>query len=221
MSGYEIQDATQLILYDAAKVLFDYLSVSHKVWHADLVVGFGVADMRVPDRCIRLYHLDFAPILVFTGGVGSGSEDMQEPEAIVFKKMAVGKGVPSESIYAEPLSTNTLENVLFSRELLKEKSLSPEAVILVAQSYRQRRVWLTCRKWLEGIRLINLPPPARFKEEIERFGGLKAFSSRLTGEIDRIITYGGKGDLFLEELPDTIKKAYGELQKGIEHTKSG
>jgi hypothetical protein len=78
---------------DEARVLFDYLRPEDPVYGelplscadrssacgdggvdagcfraADLVIGFGVDDMRVPDHCARLYRDGRAPLLHLHGG---------------------------------------------------------------------------------------------------------------------------------------------------------
>ncbi len=103
-----------------ARILYEYLSLREEPRKASLVMGFGIDDMRVPDACTRIYHQSLAPLILFTGGAGRGSGTLKAPEALVFRDRAIRPGVPSGSILTEHRSTNTLENVLFSINLLKE-----------------------------------------------------------------------------------------------------
>jgi hypothetical protein len=196
---------------DEARVLFDYLRADADridgINAADVVIGFGVDDLRVPDHCVRLHREGRAPLVLFTGGLGSGSGDFTEPEALVFKKRALEQGMPEEAVLVEFSSTNTKENVLFSRELLRKKHPPVRRAIVVAQPHRQRRVYLTCRKHLFPVKIVNCPPPASFEGEIARFGE-DIFNRCLTGEVERIVRYGATGDLFPEEIPRVVMEAY-------------
>ena len=81
-----------------ASFLYKYLSLSEKPRKADLVIGFGIDDMRVPDTCSRLYQQSLVPLILFTGGAGRGSGTLKAPEAVVFRDRAIQSGVPSDDI---------------------------------------------------------------------------------------------------------------------------
>jgi uncharacterized SAM-binding protein YcdF (DUF218 family) len=73
-----------------------------------------------------------------------------EPEAELFARIAEGMGVPPDRIIVENRSTNTGENVLFTRRLLAEMGVEPESFILVQKPYMERRTYATFRKlWPE------------------------------------------------------------------------
>lgn len=184
--------------------LFQFLAIADEPRDADFIIGFGVYDMRVPEHCARLYHRGYAPKIVFTGGHGTGSGPLQEPEAFVFRDRALSLGVEPSDILVESLSTNTLENVLFSLKIFAAQGLGCKSAIIVAQPHRQRRVWLTCRRWMQDTTLINHHPPAEPENEPELFGGEYRFYHSMLGEIRRIIEYGEKGDIEREELPARI-----------------
>lgn len=192
---------------EASRLLYEYLAVSDPLEPADLIMGFGVFDMKVPDQCARLLGRGVAPRILFTGGVGAGSGDLDQPEALAFRRRALERGAPAEAILVEPLSTNTLENVQMSRELLAGKGIKLTSAVLVAQPHRQRRVWRCCLKHLPGMRLVNAPPPSFFEQEQELMGGARAFAEALKGEVHRIERYGGWGDLEPEQLPEPVADA--------------
>jgi uncharacterized SAM-binding protein YcdF (DUF218 family) len=184
--------------------LFSYLSPRDRLRHAELIMGFGVFDMRVPAHCAELYHGGYAPLILFTGGIGAGSGLLEEPEAVVFRQEALGAGVPESSIVMESTSTNTLENVQNSKMLLTERGIHHERAIVVAQPHRQRRVWLTCRRWLPRTEFINSPPHSTLEAEVERLGGEEAYRASMVGELERILAYGRAGDIVSEDIPRRI-----------------
>lgn len=185
--------------------LFQYLSMKDEPEEADLIMGFGVFDLRVPDHCAFLYRSGCAPFLLFSGGFGTGSGALEEPEAVVFRRRALENGVPYSSILIEPFSTNTKENVLASSAVLREKNVPHSKIVIVAQPHRQRRVWLTCRRWMPDVQFINHPPPTTFKDETDLFEGVSGFTASMMGEVSRIEEYGERGDIMYEEIPLWIK----------------
>lgn len=188
------------------ETLFQYLAVRDRIQQADLILGFGVYDRRVPAHCAELYHAGYAPLILFSGGYGSGSGPLDEPEALFFEKQARDAGVPASAILTETYSTNTLENVLFSKNLLEKTGRVVGSIILVAQPHRQRRVWRTSMRWMAGIAFVNYPPHSCVDEEITRFGGIDAFTRSLLDEMKRIEAYGVKGDLSPEKGSDHVQR---------------
>ena len=98
-----------------AKKLWDYHHLNHSLQKSDCILVLGSHDTRVADRAAELYLQGWAPLLVFSGGLGRLTEGMwTEPEADLFAKIAVNKGVPAEDILIENRSTNTGENILYT-----------------------------------------------------------------------------------------------------------
>jgi len=191
-----------------AKRLLSYLSPSDPLLPADLIIGFGHFDQRIPARCVRLYQDGFAPRILFTGGVGSGSGDFQVPEAHVFLEIALRLGVPREHLLIESKSTNTTENIQFSLALLgaQEPPLPFNRVILVANPYRMRRVGLTFKKNAPDAQFLHAPPLTNLETEqaLFRMQHLDLYPL-LTGEVARLHQYGEAGYFDPISLPTDIE----------------
>lgn len=93
-----------------------------------IVLGSGLVNGKVSpllakriDKAIHFYQKqaqkNTPPILLFSGGQG---KDEPIAEAIAMKNYAIGKGVPEKYLLAETNSTNTLENMKFSKQILDE-----------------------------------------------------------------------------------------------------
>ena len=102
-------------------------------------------------RGAELYLQAWAPLLIFAGGHGAITRQLwSEPEADQFAAIAIEMGVSTECILVENRSTNTGENVLFTKQLLAEKGLDPRTFIVVQKPYMERRSYATFRKvWPE------------------------------------------------------------------------
>ena len=209
---------------DAAKRLFEYLCVRDEtLYKADLVIGFGHFDLRIPALCGALYASGRAKRVLLTGGCGAGTADLPAPEADVFLRVLTQAhpGIPREHVCVESASTNTGENIRFGGEALQKADPAfcfesgIRSVIAVASPYRQRRVFRTMQKLHPSIRVFNSPPPTSFEEEIRVFGAKgQDLIPLLWGELDRIMTYPAKGYMAADSIPPDImrtKKAMEQL----------
>ena len=102
------------------QILWDYLGMHQTPTKADCIVGFGNFNTDIARRAAQLYLQGYAPKILFTGGLGRNTDGLfAEPEAVKFARVAMEDGVPEEAIILEDRSTNTKENILFTRELLR------------------------------------------------------------------------------------------------------
>ena len=108
------------------QTVWDYLGMHQAPEKADVIVGFGNFNTNIARRAAELYLQGLAPVVLFTGGLGRNTEGLlPEPEAVRFARVAMECGVPEMAILMEPDSTNTAENILFTRRMLEEKGSAP------------------------------------------------------------------------------------------------
>src|SRR4051812_14110131 len=101
-----------------AEILWDYHHMHHRLEKCDCILALGSHDLRVANRAADLWIEGWAPYIIFSGGLGNLTADMwKEAEADQFAAIAVSMGVPKEKIYIENRSTNTGENILYTKEL--------------------------------------------------------------------------------------------------------
>jgi uncharacterized SAM-binding protein YcdF (DUF218 family) len=111
-----------------------------------IVLGGGVAadgslsegSRRRAEAGIALYSAGMAPRLHFTGGGPPG----RRSDGDLMRDLALASGVPPEAVTAEGRSTSTLENAVFSREMLGS---SEGPVLLVSDPYHLARAALLFR----------------------------------------------------------------------------
>lgn len=89
-------------------------------------------------------YLDANPdaACILSGGQGPG-EDISEAEAM--KRYLLEKGVDESRLYMEDKSTNTFENIQFSKRILEEHRLSP-TVVIATQEFHQYRAQAFARR---------------------------------------------------------------------------
>jgi uncharacterized SAM-binding protein YcdF (DUF218 family) len=119
-------------IYDSAKLIWDYHQLNHSLVQSDCIIALGSNDERVAEHAASLYFNRYAPYIIFSGGEGELTKGLYDTsEAEHFAKIAMDMGVPKGAIFIEENSSNTGENILFSRRLLNENKLNPQRFILV------------------------------------------------------------------------------------------
>jgi uncharacterized SAM-binding protein YcdF (DUF218 family) len=195
-----------------AKTIWDYHHVHHTLVPSDCILTLGSHDTRVADRAASLYHEGWAPLLIFAGGLGRLTEGMwSEPEADLFARIAVEKGVPKQAILIENRSTNTGENILLVQELLKAKALNPQSFIVVQKPYMERRSYATFAKnWPEKSFVVT-SPQITFEGYPTPDIPLEQVINIMVGDLQRIKVYPEKGFQVYQEIPDAVWQAYERL----------
>ena len=192
-----------------ARIVWDYHHVRHALQKADCIVGLGSHDTRVANRAAELFLEGWAPLLVFSGHLGSlTSAIWTRSEADVFADVAMRRGVPRERILLESRSTNTGENVDFTRRLLAERGLTPRRAIAVQKPYMERRTLATfASRWPE-LELVVSSPQIDFDDyatgEIQKHDVIQI----MVGDLQRLIVYGRKGWSAPQQIPAEVMAAY-------------
>ena len=196
-----------------AERLWDYHHMNHGLEKSDAVLVLCSHDTAVAERGAELWLEGWAPLLIFSGGLGAITSRMwSEPEADQFARVARRMGVPAESILVENRSTNTGENVLFTRRMLAEKGIDPQKFILVQKPYMERRAFATFRRLWPEKEAIVTSPQASFDEYLEKYTnpGLSEDDvvSIMVGDLQRIRLYPGRGFQIAQEIPADVWEAF-------------
>lgn len=195
-----------------AKKLWDYHHVNQSLEKSDCILVLGSHDLRVAERGAELYLQGWAPVLIFSGGLGNLTKGIWgEPEADKFAAIAKRMGVPRKAILIENKSTNTGENILFTRRLLKEKGFDPQSFIVVQKPYMERRSYATFKKHWPDKKLIVTSPQISFDEYPNDEIPLKKIINIMVGDLQRIKIYPEKGFQIFQEIPDEVWQAYERL----------
>ncbi len=196
--------------------VWQYHLLNHELTHADAIVALCSHDTVVAERAAQLFLDGWAPLLVFAGGLGAITKHFwNEPEADQFARIAVGMGVPEGRILRENRSTNTGENVLFTRRMLAERGLDLHTFIVVQKPYMERRSYATFRKVWPEAEVIVTSPRVSMDEYLARYSH-ESFTADdvigiMVGDLQRIRVYGEKGFQVPQEIPDEVWAAFEAL----------
>ena len=85
-----------------AQKIWDYHHLNHHLEKSDVILVMGSHDLRVAERGAELFLENWAPLLIFSGGLGNLTRGLwDQPEAERFAAIAVRVGVPREKILIE------------------------------------------------------------------------------------------------------------------------
>ena len=197
----------------AVHTLWDYMCLHQTLKKADCIVGFGCYNEDVARRAAQLYHQGFAPLVLFTGGLGRNTSAMwTESEASRFARIALAEGVPETAILLEERSTNSAENLLFSRRLLAERGLTHPRIIGVQKPYMERRLFAAFPVYWPEAEVIVTSWQQSYEEYLS---GLSRWARTeedtihmIVGDFQRISVYAERGYQIPQEIPKKVMEAF-------------
>lgn len=196
---------------DTAKIVWDYMHMHHSLEEADAVFALGSSDTRVAERAAQLFLEGWAPLVVFSGNTGvkgRAREMWGMSEAEKFASIAKEMGVPENAMLLEKESTNTGQNIEFTRALLKERGLQVKKLILVQKPYMERRTYATCRKQWPEIDILVTSPDISFEQYSIPDRPKEDVINMMVGDLQRIKEYPALGYQIPQDIPDNVWEAY-------------
>lgn len=199
-----------------AETIWNYHLMKHRLAKADAILVLCSHDDRVAERGAQLFLEGWAPLIIFSGGQGEITKRLwSEPEAERFARIAMSLHVPRECILVESKSTNTGENVRFTRELLASQRLDPQKFIIVQKPYMERRAYATFRNYWPEKEVIVTSPQVTFKDYVAEYSNRSLSAddvvSIMVGDLQRIKIYPESGFQIAQEIPEEVWAAYEKL----------
>ena len=201
---------------ESLQTVWDYLGMHQAPEQADVIVGFGNFNTNIARRAAELYRQGLAPVVLFTGGLGRNTEGLlPEPEAVRFARVAMECGVPEKAILLEPESTNTAENILFTRRLLEARGIPHERILGVHQPFMERRITAAMGVyWPEQAFRVTSPQVSisDYLEDAKKQGVTEnAAVSVIVGDFQRMDLYAKKGYQIPQYIPPEAWEAFHAL----------
>jgi uncharacterized SAM-binding protein YcdF (DUF218 family) len=199
-----------------ALILWRYHQMNQRLVNADAILVLCSHDTAVAECGADLWLAGWAPLLIMSGGQGAITRRLwQEPEADLFARIAIERGVPSDRILIENASTNTGENVRFTRRLLADRGLHPASLIVVQKPYMERRSYATFRKRWPEMPVVVTSPRVSLDDYLRTYSNAALSSddviSIMVGDLQRIRLYPEKGFQIPQDIPADVWSAFEAL----------
>jgi uncharacterized SAM-binding protein YcdF (DUF218 family) len=195
-----------------ARTVWDYHHVNHVLAHADCIIVLGSHDPRVGERGAELCLAGWAPLVVFSGYLGTLTSGVwTRPEAEIFAEAAAAAGLPRDRMLLEGRATNTAENVVYSRELLASRGIHPRRAIAVQKPYMERRTLATFQRHWPELEVIVTSPQLAFDDYPNAAIPRDEVIQIMVGDLQRLIVYGERGWSAPQIVPREVMEAYQRL----------
>lgn len=176
----------------------NYIFLNDDDPRADLAFVFGTWKTRQEsvDKAAEIYKKGFVPKIIVSGGP---NETTGVIEGDFMAEQLEKLGVPKKDIIIENKAANSLENVVFSTEILnKQMGLENiDTITAVVRNYHSRRALMTLRKHLPfHIKLkVASYSSAQYPFTKDSWQQSNLGREKVMEEMDKIKTYLVKGDL--------------------------
>lgn len=183
---------------------------------ADCIIGFGCYNDDIALRAAELYKKNYAPKILFTGGLGRNTKDLwTQSEAERFAGIAVKEGVSKQDIIIENKSSNTAENIKFSKTILENSGIKHNKVICIHKPFMERRLYAALKVYWKELDACITSPQLSINEYINNSvkQGLdeKTIIDVIVGDFQRIEVYAERGYQIPQAIPDDVRKAFNAL----------
>jgi len=207
-----------------AQLIWNYSQLNHPTRQSDIIVCLGSIDTLPAERAADLYLDGWSnfPYLVFTGKGGRNSEKTPRyrqgiTEARMLAEVAMERGVPEREIILEEESTNTGDNIRFTKRLLEKRWLCAKSMTAVHMPSSQRRDFATILKAWPEIDVVMACPRVPMSEyQVRGYQGqmsMRQLISDMLGDFQRTYEYPKRGFMVQQDepIPKDVLDAYNEL----------
>lgn len=203
-------------IYSYLKTIWDYMHLNMELCCTDCIIGFGNYNDDIAIRAAELYKLGYAQKILFTGGLGRNTSDLWvQSEAERFGDIAEKLGVPKADIIIEDKSTNTAENILFTKKKLADNGLNVSKILGVHQPFMERRIYAALKVYWPEIDAIITSPQLTISEYISNSvkQGLdeKTVIDVIVGDFQRIDVYAQRGYQIPQHIPEEVNSAFNAM----------
>lgn len=214
---------------------------------ADVMVLFGGSILEGGHVLAQAIKDGAAKYYIIVGGEGHTTQTLRDKMHAAYPAVETA-GLPEAQVFAQYLekvhglyadaleckSTNCGNNITYLLELMKEKGIACESVILTQDASMQRRMEAGLKKHAgDDLTIINFAAyraevtvkdgKLAFVQDIRGMWDMERYISLLLGEIPRLTDdengYGPRGKDFIAhvDIPDEVKAAFAELTARYAH----
>ncbi len=233
--------ATFLGKRDVAELKKHILKEKYGFEKADVMVLFGGSIIAGGDVLADAIHNDIAGVYIIVGGAGHTTDTLRQAvhteypeidtegltEAEIFQKY-LSTIYKCNADYLETRSTNCGNNITYLLDLIKEKNIECNSIIICQDATMQNRMDAGMRMYSTDMEIINYAAynakvifsngKLDYADNIHGMWDIERYVNLLMGEIPRLTDnesgYGpnGRGFIVHVDVPESVREAFYRLQ---------
>ncbi|MCW7498124.1 YdcF family protein [Leptospira levettii] len=195
-----------------ASSIWNFLTYNDPIRKADLIFVPCSHDLRIAEYAAELYRSGYAEYILFSGGLNFFTKHIfPKSEALAFANHIISLGIPKENIWIEDKSTNTGENILFSKKMLSSMNFHVSNVIAIQKPSMTLRLKLALEKqWNEPFFYIS-SPNYKLLDAPHSHINLFLILNEFVGDLQRIMEYPKLGFQVKTQIPEDVEIAFQSL----------
>lgn len=120
----------------------DFIFMEDKLRTSDIILIPGGSRRELMEQAAKLYHEGLAKYILPSGSYNKKIPKYKSEWQFLYD-VGIELGVSDEAILKEDKATHTFENAKCSYDVIKQKGIKVDRVILVCKSFHSRRAYLT------------------------------------------------------------------------------
>lgn len=178
--------------FESRTRLIDYIAPRTRLCRSRYALLFGSRHAQPPlvARTALLYRMGYFETLIISGGRTQGG-GFSEAEELADQLVEVG--LDRRAIILEMASSNTKENIQFSRALMRGAGI--DRLLLIGKIYAKRRYVMTLRRHWPEVTQVACTAVNYFGVSRASWWTHAELRGRILSERRKIEAYLGKGDL--------------------------
>jgi uncharacterized SAM-binding protein YcdF (DUF218 family) len=185
----------------AIQDITDFIFMEDIPQPSDIILIPGTSQSVICEKAAELYHAGYAPRILPSGRFSSNngrfaSKNIDNPryageyatDFAYCKHILMENGVPESAIIQEDQATNSMENAMFSAQVLRQLGLVIHKAILCCQAFHARRAFLSYACYFPGTELLVAPTATHGITKENWFNSEKGYQ-KVMGEIRKCGTY--------------------------------
>lgn len=203
-----------------AQILWRYNQLNKSFKKCDFIFVMCSYNFKVADCAYALFQQGMGEKIIVSGGIAHTNDLLNtgwdRPEAIIFKNRLLELGMKETDIIVEDKATNSGENIIFTKEILKQKLPKAASGLIVQKPYMERRAYATAMKQWSEIDWHVTSPAISYETYAEKYNEERLINL-MVGDTARIKEYAIKGYQIPQEMPEEVEEVMQKLiQRGYD-----
>ena len=201
---------------ELSKILWNYQRLNMTIEPADVIIAMGCEDARVAERAAQIHKDGYAKWIICTGQSGERTKALLQAkgfktEADYFADIIQKAGVSPEHILKEDKSSNSSENIAYTKALFAQIGIEPQHIIVVTAPYTERRQQATYAKQWTGQTITVTSPQLTYETYPTSELSEEYLINSLVGRVQRMKVYGDRGWQEKVDIPEQVWDACQQL----------